>query len=87
MAKLKWLWFAMAEVEPASFWYNSPEVGRGELSPDTIATEVFLFPAAACQKIRHLLQHTTSVQFHEKEAILQVIRVATPGSWFTWGAG
>ena len=47
MAKLKWLVVRdMVEIESASFWYNSPEVERGELKPEEIATEVFLFPAA-----------------------------------------
>ena len=47
MSKLKWLVVRdMVEVESASWWYNSPEVERGELQPEDIATEVFLFPAA-----------------------------------------
>jgi formate dehydrogenase major subunit len=47
MSKLKWLVVRdMVEVESASWWYNSPEVQRGELKPEEIATEVFLFPAA-----------------------------------------
>ena len=47
MAKLKWLVVRdMVEIESASWWYNSPEVERGELRPQDIATEVFLFPAA-----------------------------------------
>jgi len=47
MSKLKWLVVRdMVEVESASWWYNSPEVERGELRPEDIATEVFLFPAA-----------------------------------------
>ena len=47
MSKLKWLVVRdMVEVESASWWYNSPEVERGELKPEEIATEVFLFPAA-----------------------------------------
>jgi formate dehydrogenase major subunit len=45
--KLKWLVVRdMVEIETASFWRDSPEVERGELSPETIATEIFLFPAA-----------------------------------------
>ena len=47
MSKLKWLVVRdLVEVESASWWYNSPEVKRGELRPEEIATEVFLFPAA-----------------------------------------
>jgi formate dehydrogenase major subunit len=47
LSKLKWLVVRdMVETETASFWLDSPEVQRGELKPDEIATEVFLFPAA-----------------------------------------
>lgn len=47
LSKLKWLVIRdMVETETAAFWYASPEVARGELSPETIGTEVFLFPAA-----------------------------------------
>ncbi len=47
LSKLKWLVVRdMVEVETASFWLDSPEVERGELVPEHIATEVFLFPAA-----------------------------------------
>ncbi len=47
LARLKWLVVRdMVETETASFWYESPEVERGELSPQSIGTEVFLFPAA-----------------------------------------
>jgi formate dehydrogenase major subunit len=47
LAKLKWLVVRdMVEIETASFWYDSPEVKRGELATEEIDTEVFLFPAA-----------------------------------------
>jgi len=47
LAKLKWLVVRdMVEIEAASFWYDSPEVERGELKTEEIETEVFLFPAA-----------------------------------------
>ena len=47
LAKLKWLVVReMVETETASFWYDSPEVQRGELRPEDIQTEVFLMPAA-----------------------------------------
>jgi formate dehydrogenase major subunit len=47
LTKLKWLVVRdMVETETASFWLDSPEVQRGELKPEEIATEVFLFPAA-----------------------------------------
>jgi formate dehydrogenase major subunit len=47
LAKLKWLVVReMVETETASFWYDSPEVQRGEIRPEDIQTEVFLMPAA-----------------------------------------
>ena len=48
LAKLKWLVVRdMVEIETATFWLDSPEVESGELDPDAIDTEVFLFPAAS----------------------------------------
>jgi len=47
LGKLKWLVVReMVESETASFWYDSPEVHRGELHAQDIETEVFLMPAA-----------------------------------------
>jgi formate dehydrogenase major subunit len=47
LAKLKWLVVReMVETETASFWYDSPEIHRGEMRPEDIPTEVFLMPAA-----------------------------------------
>lgn len=47
MAKLDWLVVRdFFETESASFWYDSPEVETGKLTPETIATEVFFLPAA-----------------------------------------
>jgi formate dehydrogenase major subunit len=47
LGKLKWLVVReMVETETASFWYESPEVKRGELRTEEIQTEVFLMPAA-----------------------------------------
>ncbi len=44
---LKWLVVRdLVEIESASFWYDSPEIERGELVTEEIDTEVFLFPAA-----------------------------------------
>src|SRR5205085_9400461 len=36
----------MVEIEGATFWYDSPEIERGELKAEDIETEVFFFPAA-----------------------------------------
>jgi formate dehydrogenase major subunit len=68
LAKLKWLVVRdMVESETASFWYDSPEVGRGELKPDEIDTEVFLFPAAGhAEKAGCFTNTQRLIQFHEK---------------------
>ena len=70
LAKLKWLVVRdFVETEPASFWYNSPEVERGELNPDTIATEVFLMPAAGVpEKDGTFVNTQRLLQFHNKGA-------------------
>jgi formate dehydrogenase major subunit len=47
LSKLKWLVVRdMVEIEPATFWRDSPEIERGELRTEEIETEVFFFPAA-----------------------------------------
>src|SRR3954468_10139171 len=47
LSKLKWLVVRdMVEIEGATFWYDSPEVERGELNAEDIDTEIFFFPAA-----------------------------------------
>ena len=68
MSKLKWLVVRdLVEVESASWWYNSPEVERGELRPEEIATEVFLFPAAgSAEKEGCQTQTQRLVQFRTK---------------------
>jgi len=68
LAKLKWLVVRdMVETETASFWYASPEIERGELSPDTIATEIFLFPAAGTAEKEGMFTNTQRLlQYREK---------------------
>lgn len=87
MAKLKWLVVRdMVEVETASFWLDSPEVGRGELNPEEIETEVFLFPAAGHTEKGGCFTNTQRLnQFHEKA-------VDPPGdarseTWFMYHLG
>jgi formate dehydrogenase major subunit len=47
LSKLKWLVFRdMVEIEAASFWRDSPEIERGELTTEEIETEVFFLPSA-----------------------------------------
>ena len=59
LAKLKWFVVRdMVEIEPASFWHNSPEIERGELKTEEIETEVFFFPCGrSCRKRRRFHQH------------------------------
>jgi formate dehydrogenase major subunit len=48
LSKLDWLVVRdFVEIETASFWYDSPEVESGELSPEQIPTEVFFMPASS----------------------------------------
>ena len=68
LAKLQWLVVReMVETETASFWYDSPEVRRGELSPGSIGTEVFLMPAAGhAEKDGTFTNTQRLLQWHEK---------------------
>ncbi len=70
LAKLKWMVVRdMVEVETASFWNDSPEVERGELSPDTIATEVFLFPAAGTAEKSGTFTNTQRMLQYRNQAV------------------
>jgi formate dehydrogenase major subunit len=70
LAKLKWLVVRdMVETETASFWYASPEVERGELSPESIATEVFLFPAAGTAEKAGTFTNTQRLLQHRGKAV------------------
>lgn len=87
LSKLKWLVVRdMVETETASFWYASPEVERGELSPETIGTEIFLFPAAGTAEKEGTFTNTQRLlQYREKA-------VDPPGdarseTWFMYHLG
>lgn len=87
LAKLKWLVVRdLVELETASFWYNSPEVERGELRTDEIATEVFFLPAAGHAEKDGCFTNTQRlVQWHQKA-------VDPPGcargeAWFMYHLG
>jgi formate dehydrogenase major subunit len=87
LAKLKWLVVRdMVEVETASFWLDSPEVQRGEITPAEIGTEVFLFPAAGTAEKEGTFTNTQRLlQYREKA-------VDPPGdarseTWFTYHLG
>jgi formate dehydrogenase major subunit len=52
-------------IETAEFWKNSPEHERGEVSAETIGTEVFFLPAAAhTEKDGSFTQTQRIVQWH-----------------------
>jgi formate dehydrogenase major subunit len=87
LAKLKWLVVRdMVETETASFWLDSPEIDRAELTPETIDTEVFLFPAAGHAEKEGCFTNTQRLnQFHERA-------VDPPGearseTWFMYHLG
>lgn len=87
LSQLKWLVVRdMVEIETASFWYDSPEVQKGEMSPETIATEVFLFPAAGTAEKDGTFTNTQRLlQFRNKA-------VEAPGDsrselWFMYHLG
>ena len=64
----KWLVVRdLVEIETASFWYDSPEVERGELRTDEIGTEVFFLPAAAhAEKDGSFTNTQRLLQWHHK---------------------
>jgi formate dehydrogenase major subunit len=68
LTKLKWLVVRdMVEIETASFWYDSPEVKRGEIRAEDIQTEVFLLPAAGHAEKEGTFTNTQRLlQFREK---------------------
>jgi formate dehydrogenase major subunit len=68
LAKLKWLVVRdLVEIETASFWYDSPEIERGELHTKEIGTEVFFLPAAGHAEKDGCFTNTQRlIQWHEK---------------------
>jgi len=87
LAKLNWLVVReMVETETASFWYESPEVKRGELRTEEIPTEVFLLPAAGhAEKDGTFTNTQRLLQWREKA-------VEPPGdcrseNWFAYHLG
>ncbi len=68
LANLDWLVVRDAyEIETAAFWYDSPEVRRGELRPEQIKTEVFFLPAALPGEKEGSFTNTQRlVQWHDK---------------------
>lgn len=87
LTKLKWLVVRdLVELETASFWYDSPEIERGELRTEEIGTEVFFMPAAGHAEKEGCFTNTQRlIQWHQKA-------VDPPGdarsdTWFTYHLG
>ena len=87
MGNLKWLVVRdLVETETATFWLDSPEVQRGEMRTEEIATEVFFFPAAAHAEKDGCFTNTQRLlQWHDKA-------VDAPGearseAWFMYHLG
>jgi formate dehydrogenase major subunit len=68
LANLDWLVLRdVHEVETAAFWYDAPEVHRGEVKPEQIKTEIFLLPAAiAAEKEGSFTNTQRLVQWHDQ---------------------
>lgn len=68
LAKLDWMVVKdLYETETATFWKDSPEVLSGELKPESIATEVFLLPAAATAEMDGTYTNTQRLlQWHDR---------------------
>jgi formate dehydrogenase major subunit len=75
-----------APTETAEFWKVAPEIERGEVKPEDIATEVFFFPCAAhSEKDGGFTNTQRLVQWHDKS-------VEPPGDcrselWFMYHLG
>ena len=87
LGKLKWLVVRdMVEIETASFWLDSPEVTRGEVKPEDIGTEVFLFPAAGTAEKAGTFTNTQRLlQFREKA--VDPPSDARSETWFVYHLG
>ena len=68
LTNLKWLVVRdLVEMETASFWYDSPEIERGEFRAEEIATEVFFLPAAGHAEKEGCFTNTQRlIQWHQK---------------------
>ena len=54
-------------TETAEFWRDAPEIARGEVRTEDIATEVFFFPAAAHTEKDGTFTNTQRLlQWHDK---------------------
>ncbi len=87
LRKLEWLVVRDFQVtETADFWRTAPEIERGDVKPEDIATEVFFFPAAAHTEKDGTFTNTQRLlQWHHKA-------IEPPGDcrselWFAYHLG
>jgi formate dehydrogenase major subunit len=87
MAELDWLVVRdFAEIETASFWYDSPEIETGELATESIRTEVFFLPAAAhTEKDGSFTQTQRLLQWHHQA--IEPAGDARSELWFMYHLG
>jgi formate dehydrogenase major subunit len=87
LSKLKWLVVRdLVEVETASFWLDSPEVQRGDLKPEDIATEVFLMPAAGTAEKEGTFTNTQRLLQYREQAV-EPPGDARSETWFMYHLG
>ena len=87
LANLDWLVVRdIHEVETASFWYDAPEVHKGDLRTEEIKTEIFFLPASITGEKEGSYTNTQRlIQWHDKA-------IEPPGecrseSWFMYHLG
>jgi formate dehydrogenase major subunit len=87
LRKLDWLVVRdFAPTETAEFWRLAPEIERGEVRPEDIATEVFFFPAAAhTEKDGSFTNTQRLLQWHHKA--IEPAGDARSDLWFVYHLG
>jgi formate dehydrogenase major subunit len=87
LATLDWLVVRdLVEIESATFWKDGPAVEAGELRPEEVGTEVFLFPAAAhTEKDGSFTNTQRLLQWHRKA--LEGPGDARSDLWFMYHLG
>ncbi len=87
LANLDWLVVRdIHEIETAAFWYDAPEVRRGDLRPQDIGTEIFLMPAAlAAEKEGSYTNTERLIQWHDKA--VEPRGDCRSESWFVYHLG
>jgi formate dehydrogenase major subunit len=87
LANLDWLVVRdFSEIESAAFWYDGPEIEKGELKTEEIKTEVFFMPAAAhTEKDGSFTNTQRLLQWHHKA--IDPRGDARSELWFTYHLG